>query len=146
MQLINTSIYDKETQSRAKAMEETRKIKAQQRDEREKLKISNHLHRLASQSTYPNGSNQMVAATATSHEVTVNGTRFRVTNGGSRLVRVSGRPAFPVQDGMSRSNLSDLGDPGGARSTPKKANIGGVTFLRSKHGNLYRSGLVKAKK
>lgn len=32
------------------------------------------------------------------------------------------------------------------KPTPKKACVGGVTFLRSKNGNLYRSGIVKAKK
>lgn len=32
------------------------------------------------------------------------------------------------------------------KPTPKKAHVGGVTFLRSKNGNLYRSGIVKATK
>lgn len=31
-------------------------------------------------------------------------------------------------------------------STPKQANVGGVVFYRSKNGNLYRSGLIKAQK
>ena len=31
-----------------------------------------------------------------------------------------------------------------AHTTPKRAVIGGVTFVRSKHGNLYRSGSVRA--
>ncbi|KAI9880317.1 MAG: hypothetical protein M1830_004196 [Pleopsidium flavum] len=146
MQLINTSIYDKETQLRARAMEETRKLKAQQRDEREKAKISRHLHRLASQSVQPTGARSTLGATVSSHEVTINGLRFRVANGGSRLVRVSGRQACFVQDRGSNPDSCALGDLNGARSTPKKANIGGVTFLRSKTGNLYRSGLVRAKK
>jgi len=146
MQLINTSVYDKETQLRARAMEETRKLKAQQRDEREKSKISRHLHRIASQSVQPTGPSSTRGGTASTHEVTINGLHFRVTNGGSRLVRVSGRPVCFVQDSSSRSDLCALGDASGGRSTPKKANIGGVTFLRSKNGNLYRSGLVKAKK
>ncbi|KAG6999325.1 hypothetical protein G7Y79_00036g072810 [Physcia stellaris] len=33
-----------------------------------------------------------------------------------------------------------------AHHTPKQANVGGVTFYRSRNGNLYRSGLVKARK
>lgn len=32
------------------------------------------------------------------------------------------------------------------RSTPKRAIVGGVTFVRSKNGNLYRAGLIKAKR
>ena len=43
-----------------------------------------------------------------------------------------------------RSRL--LGSNDSVSTTPKHANIGGVTFLRSKNGNLYRSGIVKAKR
>jgi hypothetical protein len=39
-----------------------------------------------------------------------------------------------------------LGTFDSIKPTPKKAYVGGVTFLRSKNGNLYRSGIVKAKK
>ncbi len=39
-----------------------------------------------------------------------------------------------------------LGTFDSTKQTPKKAHVGGVTFLRSKNGNLYRSGIVKAKK
>jgi hypothetical protein len=42
------------------------------------------------------------------------------------------------------SDLRDLGDENAAKSTPKTATIGGVMFYRSKNGNLYRSGIVKA--
>jgi hypothetical protein len=38
----------------------------------------------------------------------------------------------------------DVGDEDSAKATPKSANVGGVTFYRSKNGNLYRSGIVKA--
>ena len=37
-----------------------------------------------------------------------------------------------------------IGDENAAKSTPKSANVGGVIFYRSKNGNLYRSGIVKA--
>jgi hypothetical protein len=42
------------------------------------------------------------------------------------------------------SDLRDSGDENAAQSTPKTASIGGVMFYRSKNGNLYRSGIVKA--
>ena len=37
-------------------------------------------------------------------------------------------------------------DPNTARATPKRVKIAGITFIRSKNGNLYRSGLIKNKK
>lgn len=33
-----------------------------------------------------------------------------------------------------------------ATATPRKVVVGGVTFIRSKSGNLWRSGLVKVKR
>ena len=90
MQLINTSIYDKDTQSRVRAIQETRRLKTQQRDEREKSKINRHLQRLAPQVTQVAGSSSMSQSTTKAHEVTIDGIQFRVTNGGSKLVRVFG--------------------------------------------------------
>lgn len=42
--------------------------------------------------------------------------------------------------------LQILGDNNAAKATPKMATIGGVRFYRSKNGNLYRSGIVKAQR
>ncbi|KZF23854.1 CCCH zinc finger protein [Xylona heveae TC161] len=126
MQLINTSIYDKETQARAKAIEETRKLKAKQRDEREKFKLTRHLQKLATQNVQSSPS-VSVPSSASVHEITINDIHFRVADGGSKLTRVSD-------------------DPNSARATPKSTKIGGVMFFRSKNGNLYRSGIVKAKR
>lgn len=80
MQLINSAIYDKETQTRNKAIEETRKQKALRRDQREKQKIERHLraHEVYS------------AATPAVHEITVNGLRFHILDGGSKLARIRG--------------------------------------------------------
>ena len=135
MQLINSSVYDKETQARNKAIEETRRQKALQKDQREKQKIARHFNTL----TFRTGQ-----ATNAVHEISVNGLRFHVADGGSKLVRMRGENH---DDGMrlfSRSQL--LGATDSASTTPKQANVGGVTFLRSKNGNLYRSGIVKAKR
>lgn len=81
MQLINTAIFDKETQTRNKAIEETRKQKALRRDQREKQKIERHLKAHVAYS----------AATPAVHEITVNGLRFHVLDGGSKLARIRGK-------------------------------------------------------
>ncbi|KAI9819479.1 MAG: hypothetical protein M1827_006927 [Pycnora praestabilis] len=127
MQLINPSIYEKESQARVKAMEETRKLKNHRRNDRERMKINNHLQRLTALSTRSQSSTATSGSTTSAHEVLIHDYRFRVAAGGNKLLKVPD-------------------DSTSARSTPKKAIIAGVTFLRSKHGNLYRSGLVKSKR
>lgn len=135
MQLINSSVYDKETQARKKAIEETRRRKALQKDQREKQKIERHLNTLTLRAGQ---------ATNVVHEISVNGLRFHVADGGSKLVRMRGENHKDGTHLLSRSQL--LGATDSASTTPKQANIGGVTFLRSKNGNLYRLGIVKAKR
>ena len=135
MQLINSSVYDKETQTRNKAIEETRRQKALQKDRREKQKIERHLNALTSRAG---------SATDIIHEVSINGLRFHVADGGSKLVRIRGENHDQRMHSSSRSQL--LGATDSASTTPKQANVGGVTFLRSKNGNLYRLGIVKAKR
>lgn len=137
MQLINTSVYDKETQARNKAIEETRKQKTLRRDQREKQKVARHLNAIHEQTTRG-------ASTASVHEITINGLRFQIVDGGGKLARIRGEGNSIDKLQYSRSRLSDAADS--ASTTPKQTNIGGVTFLRSKNGNLYRSGIIKAKK
>ena len=135
MQLINSDIYDKEAQSRNKAIEETRKQKSVRRDQREKQKIERHLITLAS-------TNNQDMTIPTIHEITINGLRFQVLDGGSKLARIRGE-RFDI--GIYTNMCSHVPGPtDSASSTPKQAMIGGVTFFRSKNGNLYRSGIVKA--
>lgn len=81
MQLINSSVYDKETQARNKAIEGTRRQKALQKDQREKQKIERHLNALPSRA----GQAKDVV-----HEISINGLRFHVIDGGSKLVRIRG--------------------------------------------------------
>ena len=137
MQLIKSSIYDKETQLRNRAIEETRKQKSLRRNQREKQKIQRHLKTL---SVYSDQNK----ATPTVHEILINGLRFHVLDGGSKLARIRGEGA----NNKRHTHLSSwhIGAADSASTTPKQATIGGVTFLRSKNGNLYRSGIVKAKK
>jgi hypothetical protein len=145
LQLINTSIFEKDSQKRAKAIEQTRQQKLKQRDEREKTKLLRHLQR-------GNGYNDAsIRATgkADNRELDVNGIRFRVTQGGSKLVKVSGEDwpqgaSRPIGLGESIMSLQCTGDLNAAKSTPKSALIGGVRFYRSKSGNMYRSGIIKA--
>jgi len=123
LQLINTSIFEKDSQKRAKAMEETRQQKLKQRDEREKARFDKHLQRLGG--NHYNGPVSRSTDVAGKYEINVQGIRFRVSRNGSKLVKVPG-------------------DLNAAKSTPKTALVGGVRFYRSKSGNMYRSGIIKA--
>lgn len=126
MQLINPAIYEKQSQDRARAIEETRKLRLKQRDDREKFKLNKHLERL-SDNMAGHGANQRAPQAQPNYEITVQGIRFRVMKDGSKLAKVPG-------------------DENAAKLTPKSATVGGVRFYRSKNGNLYRSGIVKAQR
>jgi hypothetical protein len=143
LQLINTSIFEKDSQKRAKAIEQTRQQKLKQKDEREKARIARHLQR----GSY-NGTLMRTTGTTANNELDVNGIRFRVVRGGSKLVKVPGenwtRHASDTGLGGSATSLQCPGDLNAAKSTPKSALVGGVRFYRSKSGNMYRSGIIKA--
>lgn len=90
MQLINTAIYDQEAQTRAKAIEETRRLRAQQKADREKAKVLKF-----AQYT---GAAAPVVTTATpnagntrpeSYKITIHDIPFQVAKGGSKLIRLS---------------------------------------------------------
>ncbi|KAJ5731511.1 uncharacterized protein N7483_006019 [Penicillium malachiteum] len=115
MQLINSAVYDKEKQARAKAMEETRKMKQQRRAEREQLKVLRYAH-----------GNTAASVSAAAQQILVNDVPFQIMRGGSKLVRMSN-------------------DPNTANATPKRVTVAGVTFVRSKNGNLHRLGAVATK-
>lgn len=89
MQLINSSVFDKETRARSKAIEETRRQQAHQRDQREKLKIQKHLQFLSAaerpSASYPTTPKSML------HELIINDIHFQVVEGGSKLSRVAGK-------------------------------------------------------
>jgi hypothetical protein len=90
------------------------------------------------------GTADQQTAAAGKYEIAVQGVRFRVANNGSKLVKVPGasRPHATVHSGAYRYP----GDGNSAKATPKMAVIGGVKFYRSKNGNLYRHGIVKAQR
>jgi len=145
LQLINSSVFGEESQRRAKAMEETRKLKLKQREEMEKLKLSKHLYRMSAN----NGYAAQPHSVSGNYEINVEGIQFQVVKDGSKLVKVPGEPSNKTRGSnmaISRSglNLLDLGDSNSAKATPKVAMVGGVKFYRSKNGNMFRAGIVKA--
>ena len=142
MQLINSSIYDKESEIRNKAIEQTRQRKTLERDRREKHKLHKHLQSLAA-NTEKFSFGKSAEAHPIVFEIMIGGLCFHVIDGGSKLLRKSSK--YLINFVLAHINhLLDPAEP--PRSTPKRAIVGGVSFLRSKHGNLYRSGLVKAKR
>ncbi|KAK3363077.1 hypothetical protein B0T25DRAFT_526223 [Lasiosphaeria hispida] len=126
LQLINTSVYEKDTQTRTRAIEHTRRQKERMKDERERAKLINHLNRMENSGGVGPANPQAQAPTG-KYEITVQGIRFVVAKNGSKLVKLAG-----------------IGDS--AKDTPKMAVVGGVRFYRSKNGNLYRHGIVKAQR
>lgn len=139
MQLISSTIYDKDTENRNKAMRESRRQNAFQAQHIEKAKIQRHLQAL--NHGQPSDSSSVAPA---AHKVYINGLSFIVENGGSKLLRVLGTMSRLIY--FLPVTLPSVGISDTAQSTPKEANVGGVTFYRSKNGNLYRSGIVTAKK
>lgn len=89
MQLINSSIFDKETNLRVKAIDKTRHEKIVRRDQREKLRFSKHLSKMAAivPFTAPRLRNDNFVA----YEVIVDNIRFQVQKGGSKLFRDQGK-------------------------------------------------------
>lgn len=92
MQLINSAVYDQQAVARAKAMEATRQEKLRRRSERQKLKLKKFLERSKNSTTKMYGSNYgAVAASPSTYEVNVGGTRYQVSSGGNKLIKVSGK-------------------------------------------------------
>lgn len=140
LQLINSNVYEKESQARLKAIEHTRAQKRQQTDDRERAKILSHFKTTATASA-PHVPSDAVTKP---YEVVVDGIRFYVVKNGSKLVRVPGLSPSHVPF-MNKSH-HDQGDNNALSATPKMATVGGVKFYRSKNGNLYRHGIVKAQR
>lgn len=150
LQLINTSIYEKESQTRAKALEETRKQKILERDAREKHKFAKHLQRVVGNAFGPGAAQPRSVNAHTKYEINVQGIQFQVVKNGSKLKKISGEgPPILIAYEHGKLCLSNrgscyLGDVNDAKATPKIAMVGGVRFYRSKNGNMYRSGIIKA--
>ncbi|KAH0608110.1 uncharacterized protein H6S33_002162 [Morchella sextelata] len=116
VQLINSSIFGQQAQAKAKE-------RLRRREEKDKLKMKSWMQK----SRGPTYGGLASNTNQTPYEVIISGERYRVAANGSKLEKISGED-----------------DPKAAKSTPKKAVVGGVNFVRSKNGNLWRAGLVKA--
>lgn len=141
-QLINSSVYEKDAKARTLAIEQTRLQSRTARDQRERAKLMGHFRRV----TDTRGSTN----TQGPYEITIDGVRFLVTKNGSKLIKAPGESRFPhYMQGhvaLSAHVHSPTGDNNSAKATPKMATVAGVRFYRSKNGNLYRHGIVKAQR
>jgi len=134
MQWTNASVFDQKAQEKQKAMEQTLLVKRRERDVRQKDKVIRHVYGAA---TTVNPSPQNGA----SREIVIADLRFRVASDGSKLIRILGEDDH---HGCAQTGLKTVDGVGqNAQQTPKQHKIAGVLFVRSKHGNLLRSGLVK---
>ncbi|KAH6610496.1 hypothetical protein Trco_000516 [Trichoderma cornu-damae] len=122
-QLINANIYEKESQNRAKAIEETRQRKIKEQRHREKKRFAEYLRHQAGAAGFPGTSTSTNANAAGTNEISVNGIRFRVLVGGKKLVK--------APDDLAPSAI-----------TPKTAVVAGVKFHRTKTGNLVAQRIV----
>ena len=89
MQLINSSIFDKETQNRNSAIEQTRRRKALHKDQRQRQRVQMHLQKLPGAQSKASQSHSS-SANFKVHELAVGNLRFEVCNGGSKLKKLSG--------------------------------------------------------
>lgn len=88
LQLINSNIFQEQTEARAKAIQQTRLQKHRQKDARERAQFMSHLKQTTNPSVVSAN-----PASAPAYEIVVEGIRFRVTNDGSKLVKIPG--AYP---------------------------------------------------
>ncbi|KAI9709315.1 MAG: hypothetical protein M1820_003435 [Bogoriella megaspora] len=134
-QLINTAVYEQKSQEKLKGVQETIRRKQIEHGIRQKKQVM----RYRQQNSLSTGKDHVPR-----DEIVVDNIRFRVADGGSRLIRIDGQ--YTTCAAKQSGSENNTGNPKSARGTPKQTQIGGVPFLRSKTGNLYRSGLVKTKK
>lgn len=105
LQLINTSVYEKDSQQRAKAMEETRQQKLKQKNEREQRKIASRFQRSGH-----NGQDSSASRNINGSIVDIEGISFRVTKNGDRLMKVAGKsyPAKSITKCLFRTSYQIL--------------------------------------
>ena len=85
---------------------------------------------------------------ARDHFIEIDGSRFQVCNDGSKLQREKGSLISPTatSGGVLISHAAAAGPSDQAKPTPKSVVIHGIEFVRSKNGNLYRSGVVRERR
>lgn len=135
-QLINANVYEQKSQSRAKAIEETRQKKLKDRRTTEKTRISRFLQQQARAPSASDG-----AAAGAANEITIEGIRFVVKDGGKKLIRQTGESRRGTHSFTTAISHGHLGT---ASSTPKTATVAGVKFHRTKTGNLVIDRVVRS--
>lgn len=132
-QLINANVYERDTQNRAKAIEQTRQKKINGYRQREKSQFNEFLkHQAAASSAQTNPAGQ--------NELTIQGIQFRVMDGGKKLVKIPGTCGLENVVGLCA--LPVAGAANSSSRTPKTASVAGVKFFRTKTGNLVASRFV----
>lgn len=89
-QLINASVYNQVSQHRSQAIAETMAQKRKLRDIKEKARLQKHFQYMQAQKTLTVASSALSEPTSSVHEIRVEGLPFRITDGGSKLVRILG--------------------------------------------------------
>ncbi|KAI0508587.1 hypothetical protein F5B22DRAFT_620372 [Xylaria bambusicola] len=123
LQLINRDVYERETQQRTQAIEQTLQQKQLNKDRRERAQLLRNMQQVGGDVMTSSNSSKPTSR----YEVDVEGVRFHVTQQGSKLVKAP----------------DDLNPP---TATPKIASLFGVKFHRTKNGNLIRHGIVQAQR
>ena len=80
-QLINRSVFVRESQQRTTAIEESRRQRVLREDQRDHVKFDHHLD------TMPRSNASSVTAGSIGHNLQLDGLSFKVCNGGSKLLR-----------------------------------------------------------
>lgn len=135
MTWTNSAVYDKKVQQKQHAMQLTAQARQRARDQRQITKVISAVYGAA-----PQGHSSGKPTANVMRDIVVNDLRFRVALNGSKLVRIYGKqhevPVNVCIDILDGPRVL-------AQETPKQVKVAGVTFYRSKSGNLHRSGLVK---
>lgn len=85
MQLINSSIFDKDSEARQKAIERTRRQKTLEKDQREKQKFNKHLQSLGA---HPERLSLLSSPFPVVNELAINDLRFKISDSGDKLLRM----------------------------------------------------------
>lgn len=140
LQLINTNVYQEQTEARTKAMEQTRVQRLQHQDYRERSHLLSYIRQTGNPSSVSTDSSLFPV-----YETVVDGIKFAVAKNGSKLVKLSGAHHMLSTTRPPSAHLCP-GDSNAPKATPKIAIVGGVKFHRTKNGNMYRQAIVKAQR
>lgn len=122
-QLMRKDVFDREQQNRQEMKEQQRAVKRRRRNAEEQSRIQ-QLH-------------------ADGQTVELGGLKLRVAAGGSKLIRIRGKRRQQHHGEEQLLNLLDgVTD---SQDTPKRAEIEGIPFYRTKHGNLVRASALTAR-